>query len=251
VRKRIQWITAVIMLGVFSILLTGCSGTSKSELELRVNQLEAELGQVKKEKEAVEGTLKSLTKEGEVKTYIDYVDDKTKKLTFNKLNDRIIFDVPLEYPDSSQTPNNSRVSIAGNVNIVPSNNWIMVSDGTALELNHTSGIYGVIQVSKIAKTLKYEDVHTKLEEFNGAVPSESEAIYGKLFLDTFVAGDYFRKQTLVDGSSSVITAGLLGAGTTGVVFVFMYDGEPDSTKDEIISNLIRTMELNGLKLKFE
>ena len=127
----------------------------------------------------------------------------------------------------------------------------MISDGTALELNHTSGIYGNIQVSKIAKTLKYDEVHAKLEEFNSAIPSEQEPAYGKLFLDTYTSGEYFKRKTLVDSNPAVLTAGLMGAGTIGVAFAFMYDGEPDSTKDEIIGNLLKSIDVNGLKIKFE
>lgn len=249
--KRMRLLTVLTLMAFLSMSLVGCSGPSKSDLQIQVNQLEAELGKVKKEKESAENTLKALTKEGEVKTYISYVDDKTKTLTFNKLNDRVIFDIPLEYPDSSQTPNNSKISIAGNVNLVPTNNWIMISDGTALELNHTSGIYGNIQVSKIAKTLKYDEVHAKLEEFNSAIPSEQEPAYGKLFLDTYTSGEYFKRKTLVDSNPAVLTAGLMGAGTIGVAFAFMYDGEPDSTKDEIIGNLLKSIDVNGLKIKFE
>lgn len=240
-----------IVLLIIIICLSGCGGVSKSDLEFENNQLNAEISTLKTEVDKLNSTLKALSSDGSVKPAVSNINAKSDKQTFNKLADKVVFTTPLEYPDSSQAPNNAKFSLSNNVSVTPTNNWLMVSDGTSLEMNHPAGIHGVIRVVKIQKQLKNELLEERLQEFIKQFPKDSSISYGDIFLDNYCSGKYADTMTTVDGKKAIIRVGMVGAANTGALYAFYYDGEQDKIKDELIDNIIKSIDINGLKVKFE
>lgn len=250
-KRKIRKAIAISTVTALMLSLTGCEGPSKSELQEENQQLISTIMLLEREIDDLQTTLKGLSKEYSVKTAINRVGTKGTKESFNKINDNIVFPVELTYPNSTQAPNNSKFQLANNVSIVPSNNWMLISDGTSVDLNHTSGISGNFKVVRINKTLKPEELNQPLDDFLKAFPSESKHYYEHIFIENYPIGIYANVETLIEEKPANIKAGLIGSANTGVLFVFCYEGESDATKNELVSNLIKSLQINNSNIKFE
>ncbi len=238
---------------IMAIFISGCSEPSKKDLILENNALNSELVRAREDKKALEQTIKAFSKDGGAKAAISYIDSKSNKLTFNRLADKIVFTTPLDYPNSTQAPNNAKFSFNNNVHVTPTNNWLMVSDGTSLELNHVDGIAGSLRLTRIPKQVKDVDLQAHIEKFAEQLPrlKDADIIYGDIFLDNICCGKYVDAMTTVDGAEAIIRAGVVGSASMAILYIFSYDGARDKTKDELIDNIIKSLEINGLKVKYE
>lgn len=179
------------------------------------------------------------------------VSDGTGRLTFNSIDGAIQFPVGLQYPGAEQMPANSSVNLTENIKMKVSDNWLWRLHGTSIELNHISGIQGVIKVGSIKTTVTAEELQNKtFSDFFKPFPA-SNITYTKVFLDRDCWGVQASTDTTINEQPAFIRCGLIGYGRESISYIFIYSGEQDSTKDELESLLLKTIEIYGNNLKID
>lgn len=182
---------------------------------------------------------------------ISTMDDGSGRLTFNSIRGKIKFEKPLEYPGSGQAPNTSSVGITNSLSIVPTNNWVVVLEGTSIELEHTSGISGIIKAGQIKELYNRDMLQEEvMEPFFESIPS-SRTVFSKLFLDDQWWGLEGKAETMINEAPSYIRCGMVGLGEQSFTYIFLYNGERDSNKEESILSLLKTLKMFGKQLRIE
>lgn len=248
---------SVALIGT-TISLSGCGGEenelmkySKEDLVLMVENQKGELENSNNRILELEGMLKGLQIEDTKTPAISTFGDGTGRLTFNSINDKIVFPVPFQYPNATQAPNSAFIGISGSVSVKPANNWLMKLDGTTLNLNHTSGIEGRITVSNITEGIVITELQTEVfTPFFKDFPPET-INYSKTFLDADWCGMQADTGTTINKEPAIIKCGMLANGSTQITYMFLYNGERDSAKDEMITSLLNTMSVDGRVFRVE
>lgn len=240
------------------VILTGCnsekdplSKLSKNELIAMINESETDLAKNETRIIELETLLKGIQQQDGPTAAISSFSDGTGRLTFNSIDGKIVFPKPFEYPASTQAPNTSAVNITNIMKVVPTGNWIMKLGGTSLELEHPSGVYGIFQAGNIntlyAREKLQDDVFAK---FFSEFPPDTIK-YSKLFADNNWVGLQADTETFINEKKSTLRCGMLAVGNTSLTYMFIYSGERDVTKDEVILSLLKTMQLGGQVLRVE
>lgn len=245
--KKKLMVMLAISIGVMG--LSGC-GPSKTELKEDNNRMlsmiadyEDQLSELNKILALYQGT------DGPTTT-IDYVGDGSGDMTFNTVNSKVVFPKSLEYTESTPASNTGGVYVTKDVTFKPSKNWNMRLDNASLELDHTNGISGVINVTKINKAMEGSILQEQvlspwLDSFGVKAKS-----FGSLFVDKYCWGTYASAVGSADNEPLQIKAGLFGYGTVAVTFIFVYKGDPDSTNNEIIDTFIKSMTVLNQVVSF-
>lgn len=254
--KRV--LIVLIALMVCLIVLTGCNKdknplmkNKKKELVQMIEDLSNEILDKDARIEELETILRGVHEEDAPTAAITTIDDGTGRLTFNSIDGKIVFPQPFEYPGSTQAPNTASVNITELISIVPTNNWTMCMDGTTLELEHTSGISGIVKASAIDELYSREGLQDEVMSpfFEDFPPSNIK--YSRLFLDGDWWGLEAQAPTTIDEKPAFIRCGMLGLGEQSFTYIFLYQGEQDKTKDETIVSLLRSMKMLGMQLRIE
>ena len=248
--------TLLVMLLILTV--TGCntnkdplSKLGKAELIKMANEQSAELTDKDVRVEELETLLRGIQEEDGPTAAISTIDDGTGRLTFNSIDGKIIFAVPFEYPGSTQAPNTSSVNITSTINVAPTNNWITVLKGTALELEHTNGISGIIKAGYIKEIYDREKMQADvMSKFFAGFPPE-KIVYSKLFLNDQWWGMEAKLPTTIESEPAYLRCGTLGLGDQCFTYMFVYKGKQDPAKDETIVSLLKTMKMLGQSLKIE
>lgn len=242
-KKRLIAIGLIVtvMLGV-----TGCSGgKSKADLERENAAMLDMLKENENKIASLEALVKSLTG-SEPKNVIESL----RTDSINEINKVLILPAQLVYKGSTEAPGTGTLNISQNVSIVPSNNWVVKSNGSTAELGHKSGIYGVIKVGTIKDVLQPDVVESDvLKPFYSKFTTSSLSV-GNIFVGDVCWGKQVVMQTKIGDSDGVVQAGALGVGGTSVVYTFTYKGQYDSTKSELINILLKSMKVNNMPVNF-
>ena len=177
----------------------------------------------------------------------------TGKKTFTTVNDTIAFPSEFKYPGSTQAPNTTSLNISEAVRIKPTANWICQMDGTTLELNHSSGISGKITIGTLDREAQ-KLLASSLEEHMSAWFTELPAgtiKYSRLYLKDDWFGLDATSNTNIDANPAHLRCGLLGFGDVSMQYMFVYSGDKDVAKDEVILSLIKTIEVWNIPLSVE
>lgn len=250
-------VIALVMALVLTLTLVGCRDDNplkkknKKELIELVETLVDEVESQEDRIEELEEMLKGVQEEKDPSAAISEIDDGTGRLTFNSIDGKIQFPVPFEYPGSTQAPNTSSVGITATLRVVPSNNWVTVLDGTTLELEHKSGISGIMRAGQIMETYDMNGLQDEVMSvfFEELPPTTVQ--YNRLFLDEQWWGLEAQAPTKIDNKDAQIRCGMVGLGEQSLTYIFVYQGEKDNTKDETITSLLRTVEMMGMPLRIE
>lgn len=249
----------VLMLVITLISLTGCGNKSKdplmsmkkAELVNLANSQMTELEQAYTRIDEVEKLLKGIQDEEVPSAAISVMGDGTGRLTFNSFQDKIIFPKPFEYPGSTQISNTASVNITQSLNVSPTNNWSMRLKGTTLELEHSSGISGIIKAGAIKEIHPRETLQDEVfAPFFAELPPDT-VIYSKLFLDDNWWGLQAMTSTFIDSEDAYLRMGMAGIGEQCFTYSFVYKGKQDAGKDEVILTLLKTVKLFGQTLRVE
>ena len=240
---------------VLSIILglSGCNsnGPSKEDLQAENESLLASIVEYEDEVAYLKSALDAVNGTDTNYSAITSVSDGSKAETFQSINGKILFNTELTYTDSSQAPNNSALRLTDKINIVPSNNWVIQMNGTTTNFSHPNGIYGTIKVVSIEQLLKGEEVEANmLKPFTDSIPYTSK-IDSKIYINNIWRGMSSELTILNNNKPAVIKCGLYGVGETGVIYTFYYDGDKDSTKTELVNNLLKTMRYGEQEVTLE
>lgn len=242
--------------------LTGCGNDedkdpllseSKQSLVDMVNSTNAELVTCYERVAELEELLKSVQEEKGPTSAITEMSDGTGRKTFNTVNGMFSLPIEFKYPNSSQAPNTSSVNISEAVKITPTANWTCRLTGTTLELQHTSGIAGTVSVGYLdreAQKTLVADLQNHLDEQLSALPIDTKKP-SNLFLNDNKFGVDNISHTFIDEKDAMLRCGILGYGEVSLQYFFVYTGEQDSAKDEVILSLIKTLSIWNIQMSVE
>lgn len=252
-KKRLTCILLVLTLLI--TMLTGCddgdrfSGMSKSDIIADYEALEISYIEQREELNKVQNSLDALSKDGTVTEAITTMGDGTGRFTFNSTDSKIIFPSSFVYPNAKPVVPDGSITITTGVTVSPSSTWISRINGSALELEQsTNKISGTIKVNYIAEQLQVDILLTDVLQ-----PWFTDVSYsGVNYTDIFIGNSTFGKQAetpiMIDSENAYLVCGMVGLGNYSITYIFVYRGDMDSTKNELISNIINTISINGNKL---
>lgn len=182
------------------------------------------------------------------KAAITVTEDGTNRMTFNSNDSKIIFPSSFEFPGSTKAPSNGSIAIVENVKIAPGTNWIQRSSGATLDLEHTSGISGTIKIGKLSEITGYYNFNTLkadiMEPWAAGLPLSTGVSYSEITDSaTNSIGCAASTPTLIDSENAVLKFGMLSVQDLTVVYIFVYRGTQDVSKDESIANLLNSISI--------
>lgn len=251
--------TLVIFTIILALLATGCSnessGTydkmSKSELISKINELNTDIAlkenEVKKFK-----TMMGLSDGDNYGTPgVSIMNDGSGNLNFTTYDSKMIFPETFKFPGALEMSANPKISLSGVLELTPNQNWLSRIGGNCVELEHSSGISGIIKVgSQVGNDyispddLKVKVIGPWFEQVTNATVS-----YQDIFLDDKAWGAQADTSIYIDNEEAQLKCGMFYIGSYSVTYVFTYrSSERDSNKDEVINNIINSMKLTNLKV---
>lgn len=240
-------------------LLVGCEPKEKDEmLKLgkqevvdKYRDLELEKSMLEVEIEELKELMAGVGIEEKPTAAIETMSDGTGRLTFNRVDGKITFATPFEYPESSQAPNNSSINITDGVTIEASNNWQFKFEGTSLMCTHSSGVAAQFKVGAIKKIYPSESMETEVfPAFFEGFPPDTVG-YTKLYLNNNWWGVQAKTSTFVDSKDWQYRCGMVGMSKSSLTYMFMYEGKYDEAKEEISANLLGTVKIFNQQLRVE
>lgn len=244
---------AILITALVSTMLAGCgkgdgkfSGMKKSEIITEYENLESAYNDLTEQLVQTQNSLDALSKDGTVNEAITTMGDGTGRFTFNSTDSKIIFPNSFVYPNAQPIVPDGSITITTGVTVSPSSTWISRINGSALELEQSSNkISGTIKVNTITEQLPTDQLLTDVLQ-----PwFDSVSYSGVTYTDVFVGSSSFGKQAetpiMIDSENAYLVCGMVGLGNYSVTYVFVYRGDPDTTKNELIKNIINTISING------
>lgn len=254
----------VAMLLSFTMILTlgGCKSDedidplmkeTKESLVKMVNDMNTELVDCYTKISDLETMLKGVQGEEEPTSAISEMSDGTGRLTFNTVDGMITLPVPFNYPNAQQAPNTASINVSDAVKVTPTSNWTAVLTGTKLELSHTSGIAGTITVGLLdrdAQKVQTSELQEHMTQWFTNLPPETIK-YTRLYLNDNWLGIDATSHTFIDEKDAMIRCGIAKSGENSLQYFFVYSGEQDVAKDEVVLSLIKTISVWNNKLSVE
>lgn len=256
-RKRL--ISSIVIVSLIGGLIAGCGGAtderfkgmSADEIIAQYDVLANEKAQLESEYNALEIMYYTLTTEDAPTAAIDYIGDGTNQLTFKSVDSKIIFPASFQYPASEQVAASGSINITNDVSLSTGANWITKLTGSTLELEHSSGISGIIKVGGVTELYNAEQLQSDvLEPWFETLP-ESSVTYQDIFINAVKFGSQAITPTMIDSENAVLRCGMVGYGASSVTYVFVYRGAQDVTKDESVLNIINSIKINNTNLTVE
>lgn len=249
-KKKITCI--VLILTLLMTMLTGCgdegrfSGMKKSEIINEYENLESAYNDLTEQLVQTQNSLDALSKDGTVNEAITTIGDGTGRFTFNSTDSKIIFPNSFVYPNAQPIVPDGSITITSGVTVSPSSTWISRINGSALELEQsTNKISGTIKVNSITEQLPVDQLLTDvLQPWFDSV-SYSGVTYTDIFVGTTSFGKQAETPIMIDSENAYLICGMVGLGTYSVTYVFVYRGDVDSTKNELVKSIINTISING------
>ena len=251
-RNRLISILLIAIICICSVTACGNSGDgslgsmSKSELLEEYNKLAAAYNKLATEHEQLKVTASALTSDGKVSAAITTVGDGTGRFTFNSNDSKIIFPSSFIYPNSTPLVPNGKINITSSVSIAPSSTWITRINGSSLELEQsTNKISGSIKVNQAVQQIPVEQIKSEvLAPWFTSISNETV-----LYKDIFITSSSFGKQAevpiMINSENAYLICGMAAFGSNSVTYVFVYRGDQDATKNELIMNLLNTLQIDG------
>jgi hypothetical protein len=254
----IKKLTAIILIVVTVGSLYGCGSKenglqakSKAELIKMIEKVNKQYEKKSKEYESLFNLYNGVISEESASSAIGSTGDGTDRLTFNSIKQKIIFTESLQYPKSTTAISDGNVTIAKDVTCNPGANWVCKLGSATLELEHYSGITGTIKIGTQGFVYEADKIKNDvLGEWFKSLP-QSAITYTNIAIDGTNTGSQAVSKTLINGADAYIRVGMAAIGDICVTYAFVYNGEKDGTKDEVITNLLNTISLAGSKVIVE
>lgn len=243
---------AVMMMAV----LTGCpfskkeEGPTVEELQAINEAYVAQVTEQAEQLEALQQTLDKLTGKKDTPSGNIYNIETGEGRSFNSLGGSITLPVPYEYPGSEASPESNKVQLDAKYSIQPTENWTVVLGGTSSSFFHNSGITVKFQVAKIKERVQATDLREQVFDLVTAeIPCEN-AHYGSIFFNEYALGGTAAFTTVVDGQPAQMRLGAFGDSDRCITYVTLYEGDVDSTKEELVGKLLSSLTYGTQQLKF-
>lgn len=245
-RKIVSLIIICATVGIIG----GCSSTDankeplmkeKKETVVQMyNNLLSKYTELSNEYDELTGKIDNLKNNGELNPGVTKVGDGDGDLTLNSVNSQIQFDQPLVYPEATSVSTSSKVDITEDISIKVRDNWVIALKNSQLDMQHSNGISGTINVSKIDD---YGEINIKDDILTPWVNqvTQDNIEYSDIFVDSDIWGEQAKFSAAINEKPCRIQAGLFTYGDSCVAYTFVYKGEVDTTKDEIIKGILNTI----------
>lgn len=227
------------------------NGKTMTEIVAMCQQANTDLANALSEQQRLQTELNAYTNNADGnKAAITVTNDGTNRMTFTSNDSKIIFPSSFEFPGSTKAPSNGSISIVENVEIAPGTNWIQKSSGATLDLEHTSGISGTIKIGKLSTITGYYNFNTLkadiMEPWAAGLPLSTGVSYTEITdAATNSIGCAASTPTLIDSENAVLKFGMLSVQDLTIVYIFVYRGTQDVSKDESIANLLNSISIYG------
>lgn len=259
--NKIKKLTATILCLLTITSLTACKGDEDKDPLLDLSKEEL----VQMIYSANQATSEALDKADELQTALDMRDNKeergtikeiedgSKRRTFTTVNNTISLPVDFAYPGTEMTAEDASLNLNSSVKILkPSPTWASVFDGTTLNLynleEEIAGNITVGQLTTVGQDFKVADLqdyvtNTLLVD----VPYES-ATWTKLFLNDRQRGVDVTCKVLIDEAPAMMRCGIVGSGEISLQYMFVYKGEKDAIRDDLVRALLRNITIRNSSL---
>lgn len=252
--------TKVAMLLAIVTLLGGCSSEEppdlmkekKETLVGMYNELSSSYADKVTECDKLQNELNRIYEDKQLNPGVTSLGDGSGNLTTHSVNDKIQFNSELAYPNSTTVEASSSILITDNVYVIARDNWTTKLYNNTIELEHSSGISGNISVSRVTEYISGGTMKDLiLTPWISEVTTEPVE-YNDIFVNGTVLGYQGKTQILINGTDkSVMICGIAGNNNTSVAYVFVYDGETDSVKNELIRSIIESITIDDSTLRLE
>lgn len=249
-KKRMACLLLAITITVNTF--TGCgdegkfSGMSKSDIIAEYETLEADYLAQTDQLVQTQNALDALSKDGTVNEAITTMGDGTGRFTFNSTDSKIIFPNSFVYPNAQAIVPDGSITITTGVTVSPSSTWINRINGSALELEQsTNNISGTIKINSITEQIQVDTLLTDVLQPWFDTVSYAGVDYTDIFVGTTSFGKQAETPIMIDSENAYLVCGMVGLGSYSVTYVFVYRGEEDATKNELIKNVINSIKING------
>lgn len=261
-RHNIRYIISGLLVLTMMFSLTSCKKDPDADprLEMSKEELIAQIDDVTNnwvaamdERDELQAAL-DMKDNTEERGTIREIEDGSKRRTFTTVNNMITLPVDFAYPGTEMTGENASISIVSSVKInKPSPTWASVFEGTTLNLyNLEEDIAGNITVGQLTAEGQEFKV-TGLQEYMEQtllkdVPYDSSS-WTKLFLSDRQRGVDVTCRVLIDEDPAMMRCGIIGTGELSVQYMFVYKGEKDAIKDDLIRSILRNISIRNNELK--
>lgn len=254
-------ISTLLIGALIAVSITGCGGKgkekgevnpvqekvnkmSKSQLRSEYMSLYDQYTNVCQQYDDLQTVLHGIQNEEAPSAAIGIAGDGTGRFTFNSTDSKIIFPSTFQYPNAEPIAPSGNISVVDDVTVKVNSTWIYKLTGSALEMEHSSGISGTIKVAKISTNYTTDLLQTDVLEpwFSNLPPSSVQ--YTKIFINNKDYGMQAKTTTMIDSEDAYLTCGMVGFGTYTVTYIFVYRGDQDPSKDESIHNVINSISIN-------
>lgn len=257
--KKIKALAVVLAI----VALTGCSKEgssdetpfyrekSRQELIELCDQYMNTVDEMQKQYDDLYEKYNGIQAENTPTEAISVTGDGTGRFTFNSNDNQITFPTELTYPGSATITANGDINIIQNISFTAGSNWITKSGTASVELEHISGISGTIKAGAqyfiyTAPELRENTIKPWFE----TLPM-SNITYSDISVSGQPLGCQAISPTLIDGEPAIIRVGLVAYGNSSLVYTFVYRGERDASKDEIITLMLNTLKIDDVSLLIE
>lgn len=237
---------AMSLILIMVLSLTGCGGgKSREDLE-RENAIMLQMLKDSEDKIAtLEATIRALSG-SDANDVISSINTGV----VNEIKGTLALPEQMKFNGFAEAPGEGKLIIAQNVGISPSNNWAVKVKGSTVELGHQSGIHGVIKIGTIQDMIKPEQLDNDvLKPFYNKL-AKGGVTYKNIFTGDVCWGRQVQFTTSIGNETGVVTAGAIAVNGVAVMYTFAYKGNLDSTKNELIEILLKTMTIGGLQVTF-
>lgn len=237
---------AMSLILILVLGLTGCGGgKSKEDLE-RENATMLQMLKDSEDKIAtLEATIKALSG-SDANDVISSINTGV----INEIKGTLVLPVQMEFNGFTEAPGAGKLVIAQNVAISPSNNWVVKVKGSTVELGHQSGIHGIIKIGTIQDMIKPEQIDNDVLKPFYSKLAKGGVTYKNIFAGDTCWGRQVQFSTSIGKDTGIVTAGAVAVNGVAVMYNFVYKGNLDSTKNELIEILLKTMTIGGLEVTF-
>lgn len=175
---------------------------------------------------------------------------------------------PLNIPTSQEDVNDTKVQIGSQFSVVPSEGWLMNSQGTTVEFGHGTKVWGKIRAVTHRDRVERDSRRQIIQNFFVGYPATTIS-YRDLFFEETLAGamgsaevtvkdtqpgppneDGTPGESVVTEKQMVINVGFAQRGENTINFLFVHE-KTNTVGQELVDSLLRTGQMGTSKMKVE
>lgn len=251
-RKIFRVSIALVAIGVLCMSLTGCDKTVQ-EQKKQIESLNETITGLNAQIEQLNQDLNDTTvTESKMTTSLQKVDGKTVP-EFVFVNDAIVFPNKFEIPEAKVDAAVTKISVGSKYSISPTNNWSIRMDGSEVNLNHTSKIWGTMKSLTVDDVTPYKDesvLKGLLQNFFVGFPA-TNITYTKIYIDERFTGMLAYAPITVENKNYGVLVGCNLRSPYSMSFLFTFEDDGSGVQKELVINLLKTVRYGDSAFAFE